>query len=167
MRIGYLGIASNLGHRRGQMQVAVDTLPDYGVRVLDSSPIYDIDHPLGFRIQQAYLKCVVRIETELEPEELFDAILQIELELNHDRYDPRTPPRPIDLHVLLLGDVVHESPRLRIPHEEILAKGFYVIPLLDVDFDVRTPDGERIADWLPDLKVAEEYRDAGGPLLVD
>jgi len=167
VRIGYLGIGSNLGNRRGQMQAATDTLGAYGVRVLDSSPVYDVDHPLGFRVQQAFLKAVVRVETELEPEELFDAILAIELELNHDRYDPRTPPRPIDIDVLLLGDVEHVSDRLRIPHEQILTKGFYVIPLLDLDFDLVTPDGERMADWLPKLQIPEEYRDAGGSLLVD
>jgi 2-amino-4-hydroxy-6-hydroxymethyldihydropteridine diphosphokinase len=167
MRIGYLGIGSNLGNRRGQMQAAVDTLGAYGVRVLDSSPVYDVDHPLGFRVQQAFLKAAVRIETELEPEELFDATLEIERELNHDRYDPRTPPRPIDIDVLLLGDVEHVSERLRIPHEQIVAKGFYVIPLLDIDFELTTPDGERMADWLPKLRIAEDYREAGGSLLVD
>ena len=43
---GYLGLGSNVGDRRAQLQAAVDLLPAHGVRVQGSSSTYDTD-PVG------------------------------------------------------------------------------------------------------------------------
>lgn len=48
---------------------------------------------------------------------------------------PRHGPRPIDVDVLLLGELELSSPRLRLPHAEITARKFVLIPLLELDAD--------------------------------
>ena len=64
---GYLGLGSNVGDRRANLQAAVDALPAHGVRVTASSATYDTD-PVGpVRDQPAFLNACVRIETELAP----------------------------------------------------------------------------------------------------
>ena len=41
-----------------------------------------------------------------------------------------------------------------------------LIPLLELDFDLRTPDGTRLADALAAVPLDEGVRRAGGPLIV-
>ena len=62
---GYLGLGSNVGDRRANLQAAVDALPAHGVRVTASSATYDTD-PVGpVRDQPAFLNACVQIETAL------------------------------------------------------------------------------------------------------
>ena len=43
--------------------------------------------------------------------------------------------------MLLLGDAAYASERLTLPHEQATSRRFVLIPLLELDFDLRTPDG--------------------------
>ena len=165
-RTGYLGLGSNQGDRRAHLQAAVDALQRRGVRVRASSAIYDTD-PVGEMLDQAtFLNACLQIETELEPEELLEACKTIERELGREPGGPRHGPRPIDIDVLLLGDLSYESPLLRLPHAEVLTRRFVLIPLLELDFELATPSGERLADALAALPVTEGVRRAGPPLLT-
>jgi len=165
--IGYLGLGSNVGDRRAQLQAAVDGLGARGVRVLASSSTYDTD-PVGEVLDQPpFLNACVRIETSLGPEALLDACKDVERELGRDlEGGVRHGPRPIDVDVLLLGDLEHESPRLRLPHAQATARRFVLIPLLELDFELATPDGVRLSDRLAALPVDEGVRREGDPLAV-
>jgi 2-amino-4-hydroxy-6-hydroxymethyldihydropteridine diphosphokinase len=164
MAIGYLGLGSNVGDRRAQLQSAIEALPHHGVRVLASSSTYDTD-PVGEILDQPdFLNACVRIETELAPLQLLDAAKAIEREQGRVAGGPRHAPRPIDVDVLLLGDAVLQTERLTLPHEQVLARRFVLIPLLELDFELATPAGERLADALATLPVTEGVRRAGPPL---
>jgi 2-amino-4-hydroxy-6-hydroxymethyldihydropteridine diphosphokinase len=164
--VGYLGLGSNVGDRRANLQSAVDGLGAHGVRVLASSATYDTD-PVGeITDQPSFLNACLRIETELGPEELLDACKALERELGRAPGGVRHGPRPIDVDVLLLGALEHESERLRIPHEQVLARRFVLVPLLELDFELATPAGERLADALIALDPAEGVRREGPPLVV-
>lgn len=168
--IGYLGLGSNVGDRRAQLQAAVDALPAHAVRVVASSSTYDTD-PVGpVRDQPAFLNACVRIATDLGPEALLDACKAVERE--RGRTQPGEEgyvvkgPRPIDVDLLLLGDTAFRSARLTLPHEQVTARRFVLIPLLELDFDLVTPDGERLSDALARLPPDEGVRRAGDPLAV-
>ena len=165
--IGYLGLGSNVGDRRAHLQAAADALDARGVRVLASSSTYDTD-PVGEVLDQpAFLNACLRVDTELGPEELLDACKAVERELGRDlEGGVRHGPRPIDVDLLRLGDVVHTSARLRLPHEQATSRRFVLIPLLELDFELRTPDGTRLSDCLAALPVEEGVRRAGDPLAV-
>lgn len=164
---GYLGLGSNVGDRRANLQAAIGALPFHGVSVLASSSTYDTD-PVGLVLDQpSFLNACVRIETELEPERLLDACKAVERALGRDlEGGVRHGPRPIDVDLLLLGDTTYESERLRLPHEQVTARRFVLIPLLELDFDLRTPDGTRLSDCLAVLPVDEGVRREGPPLHV-
>ena len=68
--------------------------------------------------------------------------------------------------MLLLGDVQYATQRLTLPHEQVLARRFVLIPLLELDFALATPSGARLADALAVLPVDEDVRHAGPPLSV-
>jgi 2-amino-4-hydroxy-6-hydroxymethyldihydropteridine diphosphokinase len=162
---GYLGLGSNVGDRRGFLEAAVERLPHHGVRVLASSPVYETE-PVGEVLDQPdFLNACLRVETDLEPEELLDACKAVERELGRRPATIRHGPRPVDVDVLLLGDREHGSPRLRLPHPEVTARRFVLVPLLDLDPDLTTPGGERLADALAALGPGQAVRTAGPPLV--
>jgi 2-amino-4-hydroxy-6-hydroxymethyldihydropteridine diphosphokinase len=165
MSTGYLGLGSNVGDRRANLQAAVDRLPGQGVAVLACSSTYDTD-PVGLVLDQpAFLNACVRIETELEPEALLDACKAVERELGRELEGGiRHGPRPIDVDLLLLGDVEYASERLRLPHEQVTARRFVLIPLLELDFELRTPGGARLSECLAALPLDEGVRREGPPL---
>jgi 2-amino-4-hydroxy-6-hydroxymethyldihydropteridine diphosphokinase len=162
---GYLGLGSNVGDRRGNLQAAVDALPDHGVLVLGCSSTYDTD-PVGEILDQpSFLNACVRIETALGPEELLAACKSIEAVIGRDLESTiRHAPRPIDVDLLLLGDEPYSSERLTLPHPEATRRRFVLIPLLELDFDLATPDGTRLSDCLAAMPLDEGVRRDGPPL---
>jgi 2-amino-4-hydroxy-6-hydroxymethyldihydropteridine diphosphokinase len=165
--IGHLGLGSNVGDRRANLQRAVELLEQRGVAVLASSSTYDTD-PVGEVLDQPdFLNACIRIDTDLGPEALLDACKDVERELGRDLEGGiRHGPRPIDVDLLLLGDVVLSTDRLTLPHEQVLARRFVLIPLLELDLELAVPTGERLADALAALPVEEGVRRSGPPLDV-
>ncbi|HVE68600.1 MAG TPA: 2-amino-4-hydroxy-6-hydroxymethyldihydropteridine diphosphokinase [Solirubrobacteraceae bacterium] len=158
---GYLGLGSNVGDRRANLQAAVEALAGR-VGVLASSSVYETA-PVGEVLDQAdFLNACLRIETGLAPEALLDACQAVERELGRQPGGPRHGPRPIDVDVLLLDDVRHESERLTLPHPETTARRFVLVPLHELD-----PGLPGIAEALTALAPGEQPgRRAGPPLEV-
>jgi 2-amino-4-hydroxy-6-hydroxymethyldihydropteridine diphosphokinase len=165
-RTGFLGLGSNIGARREHLQAAADALPAHGVAVIESSSTYDTD-PVGeITDQPPFLNACLRVETALGPEELLDTCKQIERDVGRSSGGPRHGPRTIDVDVLMLGDLLYDSERLRIPHEDMLVRRFVLIPMLELDFELQHPDGRRLSDALAALALEEGVRRAGPPLEV-
>jgi len=165
-RIGYLGLGSNVGDRRAQLTAAVQALPAHGVRVLASSSTYETE-PVGEILDQPdFLNACLRIATAHDPEGLLDACKAVERELGreHGAHVRRHAPRPIDVDVLLLGDLAYASERLTLPHAEVASRRFVLIPLLELDPELATPDGARLADALAALDRTVRVGRAGPPL---
>jgi 2-amino-4-hydroxy-6-hydroxymethyldihydropteridine diphosphokinase len=166
-RIGLLGLGANVGDRRAHLQAAVDALGPAGVRVLACSSVYDTD-PVGEVPDQAsFLNACLLIETELQPLALLDCAKRVEADLGRVLEGPgyvRHGPRAIDVDVLLLGDVELDHERMKLPHEQVLARRFVLIPALELDPELAVPDGRRLADALLSLSPAEGVRWAGPPL---
>jgi 2-amino-4-hydroxy-6-hydroxymethyldihydropteridine diphosphokinase len=150
---GYLGLGSNEGDRLGNLRAARAALARRGIRVTGSSSVYETA-PQGEVLDQAdFLNACLRIETELGPEELLDVCKAVERELGRAPARRRHGPRPIDVDVLLLGDVAWRSERLMLPHPEVTRRRFVLEPLLELDAGLTLPDGaplseaaERVAD---------------------
>jgi 2-amino-4-hydroxy-6-hydroxymethyldihydropteridine diphosphokinase len=164
--VGYLGLGSNVGERRANLEAAAARLGRRGVAVLASSSTYDTD-PVGeLTDQPPFLNACLRIATELGPDGLLDAGKAIEVELGRQPGGPRHGPRPIDVDLLLLGDLERRTTRLTLPHPQVLARRFVLIPLLELDFELRTPAGASLAEALAGLPLDEGVRLAGPPLAL-
>jgi 2-amino-4-hydroxy-6-hydroxymethyldihydropteridine diphosphokinase len=165
---GYLGLGSNVGDRRNNLQAALDALGAHGVCVLASSSVYETE-PVGEVLDQRdFYNACVRIETALEPEALLDACKAVERELGRTLAGQpgyvRHGPRPIDVDLLLLGAGEYRSERLTLPHAEVTARRFVLLPLLELAPDLVVPGAGRAADALSALGEAESVRLAGPPL---
>ena len=170
MRGGLLGLGSNVGDRRLHLQQAVDALPAAGVEVLAASSVYDTD-PVGEVLEQpSFLNACLRVESELEPLALLDAVKHLERELGREQGEIRHGPRSIDIDILLLGTLELRHERMLLPHEQLLQRRFVLIPALELDFALATPAGERLSDALAALGVGgtsiEGVRWAGPPLVT-
>jgi 2-amino-4-hydroxy-6-hydroxymethyldihydropteridine diphosphokinase len=165
-RTGYLGLGSNVGDREANLRGARDALGRHGIEILASSSVYETA-PQGEVLDQPdFLNACLRIRTDVGPEELLDACKAVERELGRAPVGVRHGPRPIDVDLLLLGDTTYASERLTLPHPQVLARRFVLIPLLELDFELTTPDGTRCSDALAALPVEEGVRREGPPLTV-
>ena len=108
--------------------------------------------PVGEVLDQPdFLNAAIRIRTELEPEALLDLCKEIEAERGRALDAPRHSPRPLDVDLLLLGDLELSTDRLTLPHPEVTSRRFVLAPLLELDPDLTLPDGTRLADALAAL----------------
>jgi 2-amino-4-hydroxy-6-hydroxymethyldihydropteridine diphosphokinase len=164
IRLGLLGLGSNVGDRRAHLQAAVDALPAAGVLPLASSSTYDTDPVGDVLAQPTFLNACVSVQTELEPLALLDAVKLLERELGRARDSVRHGPRAIDIDVLLLGGLELHEARMTLPHGQLLTRRFVLIPALELDFDSAVPNGRRLADALAALPLSEGVRWAGPPL---
>jgi 2-amino-4-hydroxy-6-hydroxymethyldihydropteridine diphosphokinase len=146
-RVGYLGLGSNVGKREDNIRRAVELLEDHGVDVEAVSSLFETE-PVGEILDQPdFLNAAARIRTGLEPIELLDVCKAVEAELGRVFAGPRHGPRPIDVDVLLLGDLEFDHERLTLPHAEVTARLFVLAPLLELDPDLALPTGERLAGF--------------------
>jgi 2-amino-4-hydroxy-6-hydroxymethyldihydropteridine diphosphokinase len=148
---GYLGLGSNVGDRLANLRAAVAALRERGVKVTALSSVYETAPQGEILDQPDFLNAAVEIETELGPEELLDVCKDVERALGREPGGPRHSPRAIDIDLLLLGDLEHNSERLTLPHSEVSSRRFVVEPLLELDPRLALPDGTRLADALPPL----------------
>ena len=149
---GFLGLGSNVGDRLANLRAARDALSHHDVAVSRSSSVYETE-PQGEVLDQPdFLNACLEIETELDPERLLDACKAVEAELGRAPGGVRHGPRPIDVDLLLLGDLEHRSERLTLPHRDVLARRFVLAPLLELDGGLALPDGTRLAGALERLE---------------
>jgi 2-amino-4-hydroxy-6-hydroxymethyldihydropteridine diphosphokinase len=150
-RRGYLGLGSNVGDSAGHLRAAIELLPSHGVTVERTSSLYATE-PVGEVLDQPdFLNAAIEIGTELEPEELLDACKAVEAERGRDFAAPRHGPRPLDVDLLLLGDIELETDRLTLPHPEVRSRRFVLVPLLELDPALTLPDGTALVDCLAAL----------------
>jgi 2-amino-4-hydroxy-6-hydroxymethyldihydropteridine diphosphokinase len=151
LRVGYLGLGSNVGDREGHLRAAVELLDERNVEVEELSSAYETN-PVGEVLEQPdFLNAAIRIRTALEPEALLDVCKAVEAERGRAFDAPRHSPRPLDVDLLLLGDLELSSDRLTLPHREVTTRRFVLAPLLELDPDLALPDGTRLADALDAL----------------
>jgi 2-amino-4-hydroxy-6-hydroxymethyldihydropteridine diphosphokinase len=143
---GYLGLGSNQGDREAALNAAIERL-----RPLAVSSLYETA-PQGEVLDQPdFLNACVAIETDLAPLELLDECKRIEADLGRAPGGARHGPRPIDVDVLLLGDLELRTERLTLPHPGVTSRRFVLEPLLELDPDLTLPDGTRLAPLLADV----------------
>jgi 2-amino-4-hydroxy-6-hydroxymethyldihydropteridine diphosphokinase len=160
-RVGYLSLGSNVGDREANLRAVIAALGDHDVEVEAVSSAYETE-PVGeFPDQPDFLNAAARIRTALEPEDLLDVCKAIEAEQGRMFGAPRHGPRPIDLDILLLGDVELAGDRLTIPHPELTRRRFVLVPLLEIDPELALPDGTRVASALEALGPGQRVERVG------
>jgi 2-amino-4-hydroxy-6-hydroxymethyldihydropteridine diphosphokinase len=158
---GYLGLGSNVGDRESHLTQAIQDLAAHSVTVDAVSSLYETE-PVGENLDQPdFLNAAVRVRTALGPEELLDVCKAIEAEHGRIFGGPRHGPRPIDIDLLLLGDLEISTERLTLPHPEVTARRFVLEPLLELDPGLRLPDGRELRSALEALGPGQRVNRVG------
>lgn len=166
MRTGYLGLGSNVGDRESHLRAAIEMLRESGVEVEAISSTYETE-PVGEVLDQAdFLNAAIRICTELEPEALLDLCKEIEAARGRALDAPRHSPRPLDVDLLLLGDLELSTERLTLPHREVSSRRFVLAPLLELDPNLCLPDGTSLTSALASLGPGQRAERADRPFRV-
>ncbi|HSD23331.1 MAG TPA: 2-amino-4-hydroxy-6-hydroxymethyldihydropteridine diphosphokinase [Solirubrobacterales bacterium] len=159
--LGYLGLGSNVGDRESEIGGAIEDLRRHGVQVEAVSSLYETE-PVGEILDQPdFLNAAIRIRTALEPEDLLDVCKAIEAEHGRAFGGPRHRPRPIDIDLLLLGDLELTTDRLTLPHPEVTSRRFVLLPLLELDQELRLPDGTELREALESLGPGQRAERVG------
>jgi 2-amino-4-hydroxy-6-hydroxymethyldihydropteridine diphosphokinase len=149
MTRAYVGLGANLGDRERTLRRAVELLAaEPGIAVAAVSSFRETD-PVGYLDQPRFLNGACALETELSPGELLDRLLAVERALGRVRGErPRWGPRTIDLDLLLFGQETVDEPGLTVPHARLTERSFALEPLLELDPNLRLPDGRALRELL-------------------
>jgi len=147
----YVGLGSNLGDREATLRQAVAALGEVpGVRIVAVSAFRETD-PVGFLDQPRFLNGAAAIETELSPQELLAALLEVERGLGRIRGGERYGPRTVDLDLLVYGDVTLAEPGLEIPHPRLHERRFALEPLAELAPGLEIPGKGPVEALLAEL----------------
>jgi GTP cyclohydrolase-4 len=146
----YLGIGSNMGDRKENIEKAIDYLSQK-IRVTEKSSVYDTE-PVGIREQPRFLNMVCQVKTMLKAADLLVLAKAIERKLGR-MPGKRNSPRPLDIDILFYGDEVINTPELRIPHPRLTHRAFVLVPLAEIAPTLVHPVNRKSArEMLKDLK---------------
>jgi 2-amino-4-hydroxy-6-hydroxymethyldihydropteridine diphosphokinase/dihydropteroate synthase len=132
-----LGLGSNVGDRFAHLQKALEKIkliPNLIIKQV--SPLYVSDALLPENAPSTwnmpFINCAIRCETVLTPEELLNAIKQIEIQLGRPLQKAEWSPRNIDIDILAWDDLTQYDNQLHIPHEYLHERPFAFWPLADI-----------------------------------
>lgn len=152
MRVGF-GLGSNIGDKPENIRKALDLIETRRIANLSAiSRIYRTP-PWGDPDQGDFANACAIGETALTPYELLAAVKKIEADMGREP-TRRWGPRLIDVDILFLGDHTLDDPELTLPHKELFARGFVLLPLEEIAPDL-------VLDDVPVTKAREAVDVAG------
>ncbi len=150
----FLGLGTNIGDRKSNLEKAVESLAKAGINVEKMSGIYETE-PIGVKDQDWFYNMVVKGQASLTPEELLKTVKNIEKELGRTS-TIKWGPRVIDIDLLLYDDLkidknVEGVGSLKLPHPQLKNRAFVIKPLLEIEPEAKI-DGEPIKKYLSKVK---------------
>ena len=122
---------------------------------ITSSSLY-LTEPVGYRDQNWFLNCVIRLITEKKPNDLLNLIQDIEKRLKRVR-KIKNGPRTIDLDILFYKERIIKTDTLIIPHPRLHLRNFVLTPLCEIAPDFIHPIfGKTIYKLKNELKSPEK-----------
>jgi len=126
----FLGLGSNLGDRRAELNRAVAELTRSG-DVVAVSPLYETEPVGGPGDQGSYLNVVVELSTTDDPRRLLERCRALEAAAGRVR-TVRFGPRTLDADVLMVGQARLDEADLVVPHPRMWERRFVLAPLADL-----------------------------------
>jgi 2-amino-4-hydroxy-6-hydroxymethyldihydropteridine diphosphokinase len=133
-----------------QLYLALDWLDKKeGISIEKHSYFYQ-SAPLGPQDQPDFLNAVCKIKTILSPERLLETTQHIEQKMGRIKHR-HWGERCIDIDILLYDDLRISTESLQIPHSQITQRDFVLIPLLEIEPEVKLPDNTALKSYLKKL----------------
>ena len=149
----YIAVGSNLGNRKTHILSGIQALKVHPLIKLKKVSKMIVTEPYGGVEQEDFLNGALEIETLLEPEELLEALHQVENAEGRERI-VRWGPRTLDLDILFYDRLCYESETLVIPHVDLENRVFVLKPMSEIAPYFRHPISKKTMTGL--LKELEQ-----------
>ena len=129
----YLGLGSNLGDCRKNLERAIRLIDDRVGQVIRQSSFIETE-PWGFESPNKFMNAVILCETTKTPREVLKLTQQIERDMGRRKKSVAGgyADRPIDIDILLYDDLNVDEPDLKIPHPLMHERDFVMIPFNEI-----------------------------------
>ena len=153
-KIVYLGIGSNLGNKKSNIEIAKFKLQNYQIKILKSSSNYESEswpnpnHP-------KYINIIVKIQTSLLPLELLKICNLIETQLGRKRSEKNSP-RTCDIDIIDYDQKIsnNKNKNLVFPHIAMSQRNFVLLPLFEIDQSWKHPKSKiNIVKLISSLRI--------------
>ena len=125
-----IALGSNMGDRSEYLKEAQEKISQRVGQITGKSKILETK-AYGYTEQRDFLNMAISVETELEPDELLNTLLQIEVELGRVR-TIHWGPRTLDLDIIYHGDRIIDTEKLKIPHPDLHNREFVLKPTAEI-----------------------------------
>lgn len=127
----WLSLGANIGDPPAQLAEAVRRINKHeAISVVAQSRVLSTK-PWGKTDQPDFANMAIAVETTLEPIDLLDVVLGIELDMGRVREEVWGP-RLIDIDIIAYDDLVLKTPRLTLPHPHAHERDFVLTPLAEI-----------------------------------
>ncbi len=161
----WLGIGGNMGDRLGHLNQAVAFILKHPQLELQKcSRVYETEY-VGSGTQMDYLNACLEICSDLAPEDLMKEFQELERSLGRQE-DGHLKPRPLDVDILLVDNLIVSCQHLEIPHPRLVERLFVLAPLAEIARSKIIPNsGETVGNLCakirrksgPAVELCQEY----------
>jgi len=157
----FLCLGSNIGNRGKNLEAALLQIKQRGIKVLSCSSLYETE-PVGMPGERWFFNQVIELETDMTPFDLLRWIKQTEKKMGRDMTEKHKS-RIIDMDILFAeGRVIHTE-ELCVPHPELAARNFILVPLAEIAPELIHPvHNKKIRSLLLESKDSHRMKIVGG-----
>jgi 2-amino-4-hydroxy-6-hydroxymethyldihydropteridine diphosphokinase len=128
----FLGLGGNTGQRLANLHKTIQEINAQIGKIIKTSSVYETQ-AWGSKSKNLYLNTVIKLQTELNAQDLLKKLGKIELQLGRTRNKQRNADRTIDIDILFFNDLIIEENNLQIPHPRLHLRKFVLWPLCEIE----------------------------------
>jgi len=154
-KIVFLGIGSNLGLRKINIEKAKSLLVDYNLNLLSVSSYYETPSWPDPR-NPKFLNIILKLKCYYNPQELLKICKSIENQLGRKKAK-KNAPRTCDLDIIDFNNLVSKNFKINLPHKMMHKRNFVLFPLFEIQKNWIHPDKQidikTLISLLPDRDI--------------
>ena len=137
-KIVYLGVGSNLGIRRENIEKAKFQLKENNIKIISVSKYYETPSWPNNKYPK-YLNIILKILCNHDPLSLLNICKKIEINLGRKK-SKKNSPRICDIDIIdFHGMKLNINSKLNLPHKRMHKRNFVLIPLFEIEKNWKHP----------------------------
>ena len=139
VKIVFLGIGSNLGLRKINIEKSKFLLAEYNLEFISVSSYYETPSWPDPR-KPKFLNIILKLKCNYNPQELLKICKSIEIKLGRKK-SKKNAPRICDIDIIDFNNLVSKkTDKINLPHKMMHKRNFVLFPLFEIQKDWIHPD---------------------------